>query len=343
MTDNTPHKIHTVTASHIGRWAASVTGGEKVAQHRVADGEVKHIGPRGVGYQRDYWGPDPALAAETEAKFHHAETTVVPVLRDLRAAWPLTGNNRGVLAEFMAIHIVRMPSFVGHLRKLGEAANRATIAEGAPKHGLDEAQAAIYSELLRSDRIHVDGLLRQVVRAGTALGSMHWTLVEFAEDWLITGDQPLVMLGAPPHRVSPASAIGPFTLDAVEARFTLDPRHVLLMTWLDAPEDQTWLHGERTHAAAINCAVKQQALEEWFSKPGMTPPFIAGQVEGHGLPVLEEQTSLISESLLPGYTVEHAAASKRRQDTTDILGKLIENQATNEMIFVTVNHKKHAA
>ncbi len=344
MTDSIPRKIHTVTASYIGRWTASVTGGEKVTRHRLADGEVKNIGPRGVGYQRDYWGPDPELAREMEAKFHSAETAAPPVLQELRAAWPLTGDDRGVLAELMAIHIVRMPSFGGHLRRLGEAANRATIAEGASKHGLDDAQAAIYAELLRSDRMHADGLLRQVVRAGTVLGSMHWTLVEFAEDWLITGDQPLVMLGPPPHRVSPASAIGPFTLNAVEARFTLDPRHALLMTWLDAPEDRLWLPGERAHAASINCAVKQQALEEWFCQPGPTPPFMAGRVlNADRFSMLEEQTFLISESLLPGYTVDHAAASKRRQDTIGILTKLIEDQTTDRMIFVTLSDKKRAA
>lgn len=138
--------------------------------------------------------------------------------------------------------------------------------------------------------MHADSLLRQIPRVGSALGSMHWTLVEFPADWLITSDEPVVMLGPPPRAVSPASAIGPYSFNAVEARFTLDPRRVLLLTWLDGP-DEPWLTGQREHACSVNCAVRAQALEEWFSKPGTIPPFIASRT-------LEPQISLISASLL---------------------------------------------
>ena len=158
------------------------------------NGNVSDKGVAVVGFQRDFWGDDPELAAEMEARFEGAEKRALDVLTELPSRWPLTGDDRGLLAEFLAIHIVRMPSFGGYIRQIGEQANRETIAEGAPKHGFDDAQAAVYAELLRSDRIHADGLLRQIPRVGSMLGSMHWSIVEFPEDWLITCDQPVVML-----------------------------------------------------------------------------------------------------------------------------------------------------
>jgi hypothetical protein len=270
MSEPAPRDHHTVTAGYLRRW-----GDERheVDRHDLRGG-VERKGPRAFGYQRDYWGSDPELAREMEAKFQRAEKLALDVLASLPPRWPLKGGDRGLLTELLAIHIVRMPAFSGYFRQAGEQATRDTIAEGAPKHGLDDAQAAVYAELLRSDRVHADGLLRQIPRVGSALGSMHWSLVDFTADWLITCDQPVVMLVPQPHPVSPASAIA-YPLKAVEVRFTLDPRRVLLLTWLDGA-DEPWLTGRREHACSVNCALKAQAMQEWFSKPGSTPPFIAG-------------------------------------------------------------------
>ncbi len=332
MSERAPRDNHTVTAGYLRRW-----GDERneVDRHDLRGG-IERKGPRAFGYQRDYWGTDPDLAREMEEKFQRAEKLALDVLADLPSRWPLKGDDRGLLTELLAIHIVRMPAFSGYSRQLGEQANRETMAEGAPKHGLDEAQAAVYAELLRSDRVHADSLLRQIPRVGSALGSMHWTLVEFPVDWLITSDEPVVMLGAPPHAVSPASAIGPYPFNAVEARFTLDPRRVLLLTWLD-DADEPWLTGQREHACSVNGALKAQALEEWFSKPGTTPPFIAG-------PTLAPEILLVSTGLLRGYTVQHADGSVRRQQADSIVKKMVgEQPPPKEMIFVTAKPKGASA
>jgi hypothetical protein len=144
------------------------------------------------------------------------------------------------------------------------------------------------------------------------------------------------MLPPPPHAVSPASAIGPYPFNAVEARFTLDPRRVLLLTWLDAG-DEPWLTGRREHACSVNCALKAQAMEEWFSTPGSTPPFLAS-------PTLEPEIFPISPNLLREYTVQHAAGSVRRQQAERIVRKMIEEQLPpNEMIFVTTTPKAASA
>ena len=232
MSDNPPSKNHIVTAGYLPALCP------QLARDGAQGGRGFDEGVAGVGYQRDFWGSDPELATEMEEKLQPAERRALRVLRELPSRWPLAGADRGVLGEFLAIHIARLPSFAGYFRQVGEQANREAIAEGAPKHGLNEAEAAVYAQLLRSDRIHAAGLLRQIPRMGSVLCSMHWLLVEFPNDWLITGDQPVVMLGPPPHHVSPASAIGPFANNAVEVRFALDPRHALLLTWLDGADEQ---------------------------------------------------------------------------------------------------------
>lgn len=328
MSENTPRDIHTVTAGYVRRWS---DGRNEVDRHDLHGG-VERKGARVFGYQRDYWGDDPDLAREMEDKFQRAEKHALDVLADLPSRWPLTGDDRGQLTELLAIHIVRMPAASGYFRQVGEEATRETIAERAPKHGLDDEQAAVYADLLRSDRVHADSLLRQIPRVGSALGSMHWSLVEFPADWLITSDEPVVMLGPPPHAVSPASAIGPYPLNAVEVTFALDPRRALLLTWFDSA-DEPRLNGQREHACSVNCALRAQALVEWFSKPGAIPPFIAS-------PTLEPEVFPISTSLLSGYTVQHAAGSVRRQQADGIVRKMIEEQSRpNKMIFVTAKPK----
>jgi hypothetical protein len=57
------------------------------------------------------------------------------------------------------------------------------LAESAPKYDLDEQQIAAVAEVLRDQRIHANSLLRQIPRIASALCSMHWSVVEFEEDW----------------------------------------------------------------------------------------------------------------------------------------------------------------
>jgi hypothetical protein len=74
----------------------------------------------GVGRQFDYWGP-PGLAREVEMLFSTVESDALRLLADLQDHWPLTKrDDRAALGQFLAIHIVRMPSFGGYLRQLGK-------------------------------------------------------------------------------------------------------------------------------------------------------------------------------------------------------------------------------
>ncbi len=107
----------------------------------------------------------------------------------------------------------------------------------------------------------------------------------------------------------------------------MDPRRALLLTWREE-WDEPWLNGARAHACSINCALKAQTFQEWFCRPGTAPPFLSP-------PILQERTLPISSDLLPGYTVESAAASRRRHATDSLIDKMVEEQTpANQMRWV---------
>jgi hypothetical protein len=325
MSDGAPRNNHTVSAGYVRRFTG--THNTVTVHHRQRGTFDK--GPRGVGRQLDYWG-SPEISSELEALFCRMESDGLRLLRNLRQRWPLTSTvDRPALGLLLAIHIVRMPSFSGDLRLLGERASREVLAEHAPEYGLDEQQIATVAEGLRGHRVHADTLLRQVPRIASALCSMHWSVVEFEEDWLITCDQPVVLLPLVPRPISPASALPrDGFMNTLEGRFTLDPRRMLLLSWRDE-RDGLWLAGDYAHACNVNCALKAQSLQEWFCRPGSSPPFLAP-------PILEERVSPLSLALLPGYTFESAAASQRRQAADRTIAKLLDKASSGQMRWVRV-------
>ena len=238
----------------------------------------------------------------------------------LKSRWPLTDEDRVTLARFVSLHIVRTPAFGEWLRALGNKTAKEVLAEAAVKHELDEEQLTPYAERLASPHMHAQTLLRQVNRAASPLLSMHWSIIEFPEDSLIGCDQPVVLIPcARPDRITPASAIPPFgVMGTFEGRFTLDPRHVLLMTWVESGEEP-WLTGDRIGASHINASLKAQAVDEWFRRPGTIPPFISA-------PLLGERVDPISPALFRGYTPRRAVASPRRHAAGRSVMKMVASR-----------------
>jgi hypothetical protein len=231
--------------------------------------------------------------------------------------------DRSALGALMGMHIVRMPSYVAFVREMGERATRDTLAK--TEHDLDAQQVAQVEDWLRGDSVHADTLWRHVRRFASFLCSMHWSLVEFEEDWLITSDQPVVLLPPVPQPITPASALLPAGLSYVlEGRFTLDPRHALLMTWREDPEELQ-VPGSHEQACSINCALNAQAMREWFSLPGTRPPFLSP-------PLLRERVYPVALELLPGYTIPKAGASGRRAHAERVVREMTESTAPKNEI-----------
>ncbi len=214
---NDPRDHHIVTAGYLRRFARA----GKVTVHRRGEEPVDK-GVRAVAYVRDFWR-SPELAEQVEAKLGKGESAALNILRQLEARWPLRGQDRLIVATFLAIHMVRLPAFGGFMRQVGERANRAVVAEGAVTYDLDEQQQAAIAEELRREVHHVRALLRQLPRIGGFLCSMHWTLLEAEEDWFITSDQPVVLLPYPaeptfPRVGGPAAWVGRHARGKVRAR-----------------------------------------------------------------------------------------------------------------------------
>jgi hypothetical protein len=320
-----PRRHHTVSAGYIGRFA---NNRRQVAVHHVTGG-VSEIGSRAVGFQTDFWGSD-ELATEVEQAFNRVEDPVLRMLRNLPECWPLSTEDRAALAQFVAVHVIRTPAFGAFLRSVGNRALPKSVREIAEKHGLPEEKVAVVTEGMKGQRNHVRTLLGQIGRIGSMFSNMQWNLVRFDHDWLVTSDQPVVMLPLGGGTMSPASSVPRGGLSNVmEAFFTIDPRQLLLLTWAEAPDAAQSLSGTRRQACSVNCAVRVQALTEWVSRPDTTPPF-------HTPPILEPSIYAISTELLPGYTTPVATNSRRRAAANQLMTKVIEENAPRDrMRWVT--------
>jgi hypothetical protein len=320
MPTSTHRRNHTVTAGYLGRFAKD----GHVTVHRVTGGGFE-TGPRAVGYETDFWGPE-RLSREAEQAFSKCENPVLRMLRKLPQRWPLSTADRAGLAQFLAIHVIRTPAYGAFVRRAGKRARENAIRDAVEQHGLTAEQMAAADERLRGQRYHVRTLLGQVNRLGSMFGCMHWALVQFDRDCLITSDQPVVMLPLSPAPISPASSVPVSGLaNMIEVRFTLDPRQALLLTWVETPDTVQPFAGTYSQACSINCAVRAQSLKEWMCRPQTTPPFLAP-------PILTPSVYAISTELLAGYTVQAATQSRRRAAADQLMSQMIEENAPRDQM-----------
>lgn len=317
-------KNHTVSAGLVRRFTATTRGGRQVRVHHRLKGEYDE-GPNGVGYEFDYWGPLD-LAEKVERILSRNESDALSVLTNLKSRWPLTDEDRVALARFVSLHIVRAPAFRKWLREIGDEAATDALVRTARKHNLGKEAIAPYAQLLASPHMHAQQFLRQINRVASPLLCMHWTVMEFADDLLIGCDQPVVLIpDTTPDRLSPESAIPPFgVMGTFEGRFTLDPRHALLMTWVESGKEP-WVTGNRIHASHINASVKALAVDEWFHRPKTNPPFISA-------PLLEERVDPISPALFRGYIPTHARKSARRRGAARMVMKMAQEQTPDDEV-----------
>jgi Protein of unknown function (DUF4238) len=144
-------------------------------------------------------------------------------------------------------------------------------------------------------------------RGAQIMGSMHWTLLEFARPWLATSDHPVVLWPLSLSSRQPTKSANLFEgglLNTLEARFPVSPNHALLMTWLDtADEDSPVIKCRKETAANLNAFTVAEAEHQWFHLPGTVAPRAAGQL----LP--------IAPSVFTGYSAETALDSFRRSQT----------------------------
>lgn len=320
-------KNHTVSAGYLRRFAKN----GQITVHHATRG-VRDIGPKAVGFQRDFWGPN-EVAREMEAAFDQCENPTLRTLQTIAEQWPLDLPVRALVAQFLAIHVIRTPAFGIFARRVGVG----SLQEVAQQHQMTPSEIAAANAWVTGPHMHANMLLGQVGPIASIFSNMQWTLVQFDDDLLITCDQPVMLLPLAPAAITPASSVPANGFPrTVEVRFTLDPRQMLLMTWADAPDTERPLKGTYSQACSVNCALRAQTLEEWICRPQTSPPFLSPLL-------LKHRIYPISTELLPGYTVQIAARSRRRTEADRLMNQVMEEDLPRDRVRWVRLERREAA
>lgn len=322
MIQNVPREIHVPSAGYLRRFN---DGRSIVTVHDIATGAQDDRGVAKAGSRLDWWGADPAVAEAMESSMTRCEDRALRALRKLDRVWPLEGEHRAMLAEFIVLHIVRTPAFRVFLRSVSEEA----INSGEFRSRVKSEDRAQATRHFRGDRMHAATLLGQIGRIASLLCGMHWSLIRFDDDLLATSDQPVVILPLIRPRSgvhSAASVIPPDGyMETIEIRLSLDPKTLLLMSWASGEDRLEPLLGTFNQACNANCAVTAQADKEWFSKPGKHAPRLTP-------PTLQPLVYPVSPELIVGYDVAVASRSLRRQIASEDMQRMIRDSTDRDRI-----------
>jgi hypothetical protein len=255
------------------------------------------------------------------------ENELPGALAAVEAGWPLSLDGRGVIAQFLALHVLRTRAFPDWFEPVRNS-SLAQYHDRFPSRKKYEK----WKREMQSDRERSKKLLSLINKLSTVFGSMHWSLLRFDEPLLITGDQPVCpvpLLG--PGAIQPVAAIPrDGWLDTCEIRCPLTPRLALIATWYMGPEtapvDGTW-----AQAVNLNAGTRAQAVEQYFQTPEREPALPAAIFAQPQPPLLAP----ISIDVLPGYSMAVAAESARRDQTTKRIEELIEKQDHETITVIT--------
>jgi hypothetical protein len=318
-----PRKIHLTTKAYLGRW----TEDGLLRPVDVRFGPQKPKAPAAVAWRLDWWSSDdPALNLAAEQACRPLEAQMPRVFAEVEGGWPLRRFDRGLLAQFIALHILRTDGFRDWLARTHQAS--------LPNYRqqLGDELFAEFSRRALSDTERTQRVLRLVNKVATAIGSMHWTLLTFDEPLLATCDQPVcpVPLGPPEaqHAGDPIAPRG--WTNTLEVRFPISPHAALLATWLVAEGSARVAEPDWDIAANLNGAVRAQARQHWFHALGRLPALPPA--------ILREPLTRfepISPKLLPGYDARSAMTSQLRAGTDDAVNRLIDQNDDTTMILTT--------
>ena len=284
-----------------------------------------HRRPEEVGFRNRFWGREQEIRDAVEGQLSSVETHIPRLLNDLvSTGGPAHGSaDRGLLLQFLAIHMVRNPAW---RNVIGGNIERLIVARGH-----DAPEWAPLRDRLRADEYWVDAVLRQIPQIAGMLGSMQWALLRFPAPWLATCDQPVLPVALAPQGVRVPVHETPALLETVEFRFVVDPWHAVILSWHDAPDWKSWADADQHIAADINRSVVGRADVEYFHRRGVEPPFVAPP----WLPT--DECSPISTRLHADYWTGAAENSERRRRAAVMLRDAIDNDTTDQIRTVTVS------
>lgn len=308
----------------------------------ATDGRRFGTTPHKIGVQRDLYQrnrPSGERSDDIErVSLGNIESEAFPILQRIDSRWPLSSHDKGMLARFVGVQLVRVPRWFAWHESFAKKAHREHLDRGdfrAKSEEHDVSEVDVY-------RAHVDmeldgtrKLLRMLslgAKAGTTIGSMTWSLLRFDAPRLALADHPVVVwpleAGARfAGRAEPAS-IG--LLNFLEVRLPIAPDAALLMAWGDRPDTPNAIHCRRRHAENLNAFTIAEAEHQWIHVPGKEPRSVAGPWQP------------LAPELLPGYSVAAARDSVIRADVSADLNANLGDES-REVNIRYLDHATNAA
>ena len=241
---------HTVTRSYLAAFCDPGLSRPSVWVVDLRQNKIRRAAPRNVATEIDYYSrtlPDGTLGDGVEKVLARVETETAAIIKKLRAGdFSLTGDDRGILAIFVAFMLVRVRAFRLCVESAGAEVMTAYLrmSAGQPdyfeehfirRHGLamTPERAAEYRQAVSQATVTVDheSSLRYILQSALVLESilsrMGWTFLVAKGVPFITGDTPVTKSSA---KVDLRRPVGLSDSD-IEVTFPISPSVCLLARW----------------------------------------------------------------------------------------------------------------
>ena len=255
---------HVTPAGYLQTWATD----ERIAMRLVGETESRLVSVSNAGVRKGFYlehDADGTTSDRFEKRLALVEGKLLPVVIGIDDFWPFSPNQRGAVAEYIALQFVRSPAWKAFHGNAVGAARR-----NLPPRW-DSVPAAVLSAVeddLRTDKQRHRALARQQLLIGTMVANMHWTLLICGQPRLATCDHPVVPLVVADSSVSAVPPRG--LMNTSEIRFAMSPRHLLVATWRDEVDGQPQRKATIDHVRKHNGLVIAQAEKQWFHHPNHT-------------------------------------------------------------------------
>jgi hypothetical protein len=331
---NQPYtRNHVASVCYLNGW----TDAGRVQAVRLRARLSAAVAPESTGYRKKFWGADDDLRGQAEGIASRIESEAGPVIAALPNTWPLRRGSVAwfAMVKFLALHVVRTPAFRRDIVQRSESLLQANQADHVATFGDAYPE---FLERVRSDFYVADLMVSNIPKIATLLGSAHWTLLTTSDPILGTSDQPVVpvpIVGPQAAAEITATPAGGFAL-TTEFRIAIDPRHALLLTWLDDADNIRDIAtiGHRD-ACALNWSVAAQADAECFHHPQGSMPTVCPPFAG-------PDSYPLGPSVHPGYDDDAAMRSSRRTQAAHRVDHMIENEISNVIETLSVTRQEAA-
>lgn len=294
---------------------------------------IENAGTRSRFYRRTR--PDGTEIDDTEASLDVLESVTGPALKEIAGGAPLTVDRKGVLTQFVAMQMLRGPSFFAehHANVDRSVPETLTVDHVTPRliaetNGDMTLARERVVELFRDKTQAVLSMLRVSRKMASVLGSMRWQLLRFDDPVVAYSDQPVVVWPLGIEKFTAAPARPRFSpVEALEIRVPLSPHLILLMTWADDEDVLDPVAAATAHAADTNALVIAQADKQWMHQPGLEPPVTTGILRP------------LSRAVEDRYTADAATASQRRQGAIDFLALNSKRRFVDDVQVLTVHRQ----